>query len=952
VSADFAFEELGPRGFEQLAVSLAMAVVGAGIEVYGSGKDGGREATFEGKIQWSGSDGPADWDGYTVFQAKQQEHVTSPAANLNWLKIQIRNEFAEWMKPGSRRQRFPQYVIFVTNARLSAEAGKGGVDQIREYIREQLNFEHGADDDKPRTLRQRGLREVRVWHRDYLNAAISTHADVRAAFPALLTVGDILTRVRALPGFVDAEEFAPVLVDHAQTTLRHEQWVRFDEAGDSASNRRPVDQVIVDLPVADGIERRSVLQSCIERGDQILRKSTWRPFRPRHLVITGAPGNGKSTLTKYLTQVYRARFVSEEDTLPTIIEVCSNTTKSMERVGVDPPRGRRWPLRVELAEMAVKMGPSGGPTLRRWLSDLISENASIDVMPATLDHWLKSWPCIIFFDGLDEVTSPHLRHRVLNEIEGFVEHLDAANADALLVVTTRPTGYTERLLPDHFDQIDLDYFDATEAFEYGSHITKARFHDDPGYGALVLGRFQAAVENASAERLLKTPLQVLIFTIILGSSGALPANRYLLFWRYYETVLKREAAKMTMHRTFFGEHEQDITELHERVGLLLQIRTDISGEARARLPLSDLRQLARQRMIELDYGENQATEIVDKLLDVATQRLVLLVADEDDAVSFDVRSLQELMAGRALVTGDDTTIRRNLNASACSPAWRNAWLFAAGRMFADSDHRTRLVLDVVEHCDTSGLWPGWLYPAAPELAAHMLDDGLAANRPIAQKQLIEIALRCLAGPMPEEISAVALGLTVAGAANAKHLAIIRNALTSALSQGSVHRAVALALMHHGEFSSRIPGSYTADEVQLSVDMWVYRGVGDPVTFSSLVRPHLEEWLREGLPEAGLVDEALIECNRLQLVRTPAGNLWPVVEPSMVNMPKLRDVLGDADASELLEICLGRLSPTDWGARSLLARGVWNVYSLEQVGARLGWPSAADWFDRPWRELFA
>ena len=62
--------------------------------------------------------------------------------------------------------------------------------------------------------------------------------------------------------------------------------------------------------------------------------------------------------------------------------------------------------------------------------------------------------------------------------------------------------------------------------------------------------------------------------------------------------------------------------------------------------------------------------------------------------------------------------------SACSPAWRNAWLFAAGRLFADSDHRARLVVAIVEHCDSDDLWPGWFYPAAPELAAHCWMTGL------------------------------------------------------------------------------------------------------------------------------------------------------------------------------------------------------------------------------------
>lgn len=952
MTADFALEELGPRAFEQLAVALAMAAIGVGIEVYGSGKDGGREATFDGRIHWSNSDAATAWDGYTLIQAKQREHVASPADNLNWLKVQIRNEFAEWMKPNSKRSRFPQYVIFVTNARLSAEDGRGGVDQIRRYVRDQLDHEHSSDGDKPRTLRGRGLREVKIWHRDYLNAAISNHSDVRAAFPMLLTVGDILTRATALPGFVEAQQFAPVLVDHAQTTLRHEQWVRFDEAGDSASNRRPVDQVIVDLPAYDGNERLSVLQHCIERGDSVLRRSSWLPPGPRHLVITGAPGNGKSTLTKYLTQVYRAQFIADEANQPAISELRSNTTESLLRIGAPAPSSRRWPLRVELAQMAADMGPAGGPTLRRWLCDRITENASIDVKPVTLDQWMKAWPCVVFFDGLDEVTSPSLRQRVLGEIVGFLEHLDAANADVLLVITTRPTGYTERLLPEHFDQLDLDYFDPTEAAGYGRHITTQRFYDDPSFGAQVLSRFESAVSNASAERLLKTPLQVLIFTIILSNSGALPANRYLLFWNYYETVRKREAAKLTTHRTFFGEHEQDITELHQRVGLLLQIQSEITGEARARLPLSDLRHLAHQRMLELDYDDSQAAAIADRLLEVATQRLVLLVADKDDTVSFDVRSLQELMAGRALVMGDDASIKRNLTASACSPAWRNAWLFAAGRLFADSDHRSRLVIEVVEQCDSAGLWPGWLYPGGPELAAHMLDDGLAANRPIVQKKLIEVALRSLDGPMPEEIAAVALGLTVAGSANTKHLAIIRNALAKALPQGSVHRAVALALINHGSFSSRIPGSYTSEEVQRSVDMWIYRGVGEKVSFSSLVRPHLAEWLEgEALPEATLVEEALTECNRLQLVRTDAGDLWPLVEPTLINMPKLQEVLIDTDASELLDICLGRLDSTDWAARSLLARGVWNLVAPNPVGERLGWPSSIVSYDRPWPDVF-
>jgi hypothetical protein len=58
---DYQLEELGPRSFEQLAVALARKVIGPGLQVYGSGPDGGREATFASRIDWSasGDDGAA-----------------------------------------------------------------------------------------------------------------------------------------------------------------------------------------------------------------------------------------------------------------------------------------------------------------------------------------------------------------------------------------------------------------------------------------------------------------------------------------------------------------------------------------------------------------------------------------------------------------------------------------------------------------------------------------------------------------------------------------------------------------------------------------------------------------------------------------------------------------------------------------------------------------------------
>ncbi|WP_293003312.1 hypothetical protein, partial [Mycobacterium sp.] len=846
MASDWALEELGPRAFEQLAVALAAAVIGPKIEVYGSGKDGGREATYDSPIDWpqiaDGAHCPdRAWTGYTVVQAKQRERVVSPSDDLNWLKKQIHDELNDW--DAGKRKRLPRNLLFVTNVRLSAQIEVGGVDQVNKFIKSELDRDrHDAAGQLMATLRLRGLTEVFVWHRDTLNALISDHPGIRDAFPALLTVGDILTRLAALPGKIDPEHLAPILIGHAQNTLRHEQWLRFDEAGDSPETRHPIDRIIVDLPARDpdGHRHYSVLDRVMRRADQIVRASVWHSSHPRHLVITGAPGNGKSTLAKYLTQVYRARFAAGEANEASITDLITRTAESLQRIGVTAPTSPRWPLHAELAKMATEMGPEGGPSIKRWLADRVTERAGVVIQPVTLDAWIKTWPTLLVLDGLDEVTAPALRHRIIDEITGLLEHADAVDADLLIIITTRRTGYTERIHPEHFDQLDLDYLTLEEAAEYGHHITNQRLDDEAPHRELVLARLDTAIANPAMERLLQTPLQVLILTIILGSTGTLPTSRYLLFWGYYETVFKREAEKHTTYRSFFRTHRDDITDLHQRVGLLMQIDCESTGETHARLPRAELHNLARQHMLDNGHSETAATEFADRIFDVATQRLVLLTTDEDDTVSFEVRSLQELMAACALVEGNDDAIRTNLTAAANSPHWRNTWLFAAGRLFDGGRHRRELVIDIVDHCDEDGHWPAWLYPAAAELAAYLLEDGLAASKPNDQRRLIETTLRCLNGPVPLEPQVIALGLKIAASLHPLHLAHIRNALATAQAASGVRRAVAHMLMHYQQYSSRIPGSYTTEDLQRAADMWRYqipRTANDRrISITTLLRP--------------------------------------------------------------------------------------------------------------------
>jgi hypothetical protein len=95
---DYNLTGMGSRAFEQLIVSLSRADLGAGVEAFGDGRDGGREATFDGTINWSNTSVDPNsthdqWAGYTVVQAKYMvKPKPEPIENAVWLQGEIRKE--------------------------------------------------------------------------------------------------------------------------------------------------------------------------------------------------------------------------------------------------------------------------------------------------------------------------------------------------------------------------------------------------------------------------------------------------------------------------------------------------------------------------------------------------------------------------------------------------------------------------------------------------------------------------------------------------------------------------------------------------------------------------------------------------------------------------------------------------------------------------------------------
>lgn len=804
-------QRLGGIGFQDVVSALAIKVLGAHVRPMGRGKDGGRDMLVNnGVIVWAANDYCArveTWDGTTVFQAKHKETLEGPQKDASTLWKHIEAELNAWASPDSKRSAVPHYLVFATNIPLTPVHMAGGFDTVNTNIQNFLNAlnnetseDHldGAEKFRARQLRHarrdrmRRLRAWRVWDGNQLAGLLDAHEGVRRAFDGFLTVGDVLADLSLLSTNLRQEELGPALKEHARWALLAERGVYFDDAG-GESKGVPVEQVAIDLPVlvGEGQTTERVIRYVLGRGDHVLKPTVTTLEKPRHFVVTGAPGNGKSTIAKFLTHAYRAAFVGEDTDLGDEHQATVTNTKSALRaMGRATPANRRWPVNVDLAKFAIAQATNSDYTLLHWIaSHLTRQVGSKDVPRWELWKWLQAWPSFIVLDGLDEVTEPTVRQTLIADIQAFVGDAESRDCDLLVVVTTRPTGYADEMQPTTFERINLADLTIDDALRYGRLVTRVRVPNDETRRDGIIALLEEAAREEALKHLLRTPLQTLIMSIIAESSRRFSPSRFALFWGYFKAIEQREQNKQLGYSKLLRDYAPQVLDLHLRVGLLLQQRAETTTGSDAVLSPEDLRDVAWQVLNDAGYEpSNVGKPLLDQVLDAATHRLVLLTPQPGGGYGYDVRSLQELMAAYALTTGTLDQALPRLRRIGASPHWRNTLLFAAGRYFSEPQpHQKNAVTDLVMTLDENA--PGRLggiFPVGPNVAIEVVDDGMASE-PKYLHQLVTHALRAIHEPEGFRPEIYARMLMSAAAGSDAVRGLIADGLREALSGTLVSR---------------------------------------------------------------------------------------------------------------------------------------------------------------------
>lgn len=181
------------------------------------------------------------WDGFGVVQAKFKQRSAGVSSGTEWLERQIKAELNEWLRPDSKRERLPEYLLFTTNVPLSAVPDTGGIARVNRLITSY----------KERNTRWK-LKSWSVWHAEEICRLLDCYDAVRRTYAHFITPGDVLSRLMDTVSDADRDT-AELIRAHVGRELLADQYVRLGESGAQGDNQRiRLGPVAVDLRASLG----------------------------------------------------------------------------------------------------------------------------------------------------------------------------------------------------------------------------------------------------------------------------------------------------------------------------------------------------------------------------------------------------------------------------------------------------------------------------------------------------------------------------------------------------------------------------------------------------------------------------------------------------------------------------------------------------------------------------
>ncbi|MBP0615698.1 NACHT domain-containing protein [Jiella mangrovi] len=632
------YEILGDEKFQQLCQVLITSSFPEAQALPVGQPDGGRDSFVRHQILYNRTAAKHGKE-LNVFQVKFVKDPNSKTER-EMIEALIKSEAP---KIERLRARGMKNYFLITNLKGTSHIDAGSIDRVNNLLSEFIGVPSYC------------------WWRDDLDARLNAQPAIKWSFPEILKATDLLDSLMRSELGENSERRMSAIKAYLSSQYDDDQELKFKQT----DLRSTMTDLFVDLPMRVtksnpqrvhrsiryvGASPRVVYSNAREyivgfgdnselAADFILQTAL---SSVRRIVIEGAPGQGKSTVTQFICQVLRMHLLNKKSDL-------ANIPKSFSGIPI------RVPFRVDLRDLA-KWISGTNPFVSKATSLPDSEPRSLEGFLAAqvrltsgghefnvsdLTQIARASQILMALDGFDEVADVGLRKQLVEEISRGVNRIsNSSERPVMAIVTSRPAAFAKSVIfpRESWSYFELLPLERRQIDDYTKRWTKAK--GLKGNEALQLQQtLDVKMQEAHTEYLSKNPMQLTILLSLINSRGSsLPEKRTSMYDAYMDTFFSRESEKSEIVR----ENREILIDIHRYLAWKLQ--TAAEGGENGSIEYGAL----RSELFQYLDREGEDTTIINDLFDGIIERVGALVSRVQGTYEFEVQPLREYFAARHL----------------------------------------------------------------------------------------------------------------------------------------------------------------------------------------------------------------------------------------------------------------------------------------------------------------
>ena len=382
------------------------------------------------------------------------------------------------------------------------------------------------------------------------------------------------------------------------------------------------------------------------------------------ILLEGGPGQGKSTITQMVAQIYRGKLLG-------ISQLTAREAEWSQRCRV------RIPFRIELRNLSQWLSQNPDGTIDQYLAEVVGrDSGGTTITVEDIHAAVERSSVILILDGLDEIGNDTVRDIVLDRIVETANRFDdGLNADLRVILTTRPPAVSGRRNKlEGFTRLVLAPMNASRIDDYVArwlkvqHLTEEQLRRIPN-------SFNSRRHDPHVDALARNPMQLSVLLQFIARRGeAFPDRRADLYREYFQVVIDRDVEKSPE----LAEIRDMMESLHSFLGFRLHGAAEVEGGRRS---------FGREEVVKLAVRwleqEGHSTTAASEYFALGEERFGLIVAllgeGTETRYGFEVQPIQEYFAAsyisNRLQTADANDVFEWLIQR---PYWREVALFLGG----------------------------------------------------------------------------------------------------------------------------------------------------------------------------------------------------------------------------------------------------------------------------------